>query len=72
MAVLLSVYAPVTLKADEPVDPMPEIREAVKPLCTVDYKEYEVRRMRPSMCEVSLPIHIATPENIWLRISVLD
>jgi hypothetical protein len=22
---------------------MPEIRESVKPLCTVDYKEYEVR-----------------------------
>lgn len=68
MAVLLSVYAPVTLKADEPVDPMPEIREAVKPLCTVDYKEYEVRLMHPSMCEMSSPIHFAPKEDIGISV----
>jgi hypothetical protein len=27
---------------EEPVDTMPAIREQVKPLCTHDYKEYEV------------------------------
>lgn len=28
---------------EEPVDTMPEIREAVKPKCAADFKDYEVR-----------------------------